>query len=67
MMSYPPLPSELRVGCGGVIAQPLTTGDQYDLARALGEAIRYGKNCRDRMNELLEAIQVREQVMRSVK
>ncbi len=67
IVSSPTLPNELKVSCGDVIAQPLTTGDQYDLARALVEAIQYGKDCRSRMNELLEAIAVREQVTGSLK
>lgn len=66
-VTSPPIPSDLRVRCGDVIAQPLTTGDQYDLARALNEAVRYGKDCRARMGALVDAVDTREQVMNSLK
>jgi len=62
-LHFPPIRYELMQPCGDVIAQPLTTGDQYDLARALGEATKYAKSCRIRMGELIEAVQAREKLI----
>lgn len=62
----PDVPADLKVRCPDEIARPLTTGDQYDLARALAEAAKYGRDCRARMNELIDAVEVREGVMRSL-
>lgn len=39
---------------------PLTTADQYDLARALGQAKEYGKTCAARHDRLLDAVEARE-------
>ena len=63
----PPLPAELRVRCPDTIAQPLTTGDQYDTARALVEAVRYGKECKARQDALVNAVEVRQEILDSVK
>lgn len=65
-MISPDIPDKLKVRCGDEIARPLTTGDQYDLSRALAEAAKYGRDCRARMNELIDAVEVREGVMRSL-
>lgn len=53
--------------CPDTIAQPLTTGDQYDTSRALVEAVKYGKECKARQDALVNAVEVREQLMQSVK
>lgn len=53
--------------CSDTIAQPLTTGDQYDTSRALVEAVRFGRECKSRNDALINAIEVREQLMESVK
>lgn len=58
---------ELLVKCGDTIAAPLTTGDQYDTARALSEATEYAKKCRARQETLVDAVQARDQLMQSVK
>ena len=63
----PPLPDDLLVRCDAVIADPLTTGDQYDLARALAQAIGYGKTCKARDDALVNAMKVRETMLESVK
>lgn len=63
LTSPPPVPTELLERCGGVVAEPLTTGDAYDLARALSQAIGYGRDCRKRMNELASAVEARQQIM----
>ena len=67
IVNCPPVKSELLVACGDVIAQPLTTGDQYDLARELSEATKYGRDCRARMQELIDAVKTREKVTESIK
>ena len=53
--------------CEDPIADPLTTADQYDLARALTQAIKFGSDCRARHGALIDAIDVRDQIMTSVK
>jgi hypothetical protein len=63
----PDVPSELMVKCGDVIAEPLTTADQLDLARALVQASKYGKDCAARQQALIDAVKTREEVMKSVK
>ena len=63
----PPIHDDLRVRCGNTIAQPITTGDQYDLARALVEAAKYGKDCKARMDALVNAVEVRQEILESVK
>lgn len=62
-LHFPPISYELMQPCGEVIAQPLTTGDQYDLARALSEVTNYAKSCRIRMGNLIEAVQGREKII----
>ena len=63
----PPVPPELRVKCGDSIAEPVTTGDQLDTARALVQSVKYGLDCRSRHAALVDAIDVRDQIMASVK
>ena len=65
----PPMKSGLLEKCPPVnkIADPLTTGDQYDVARALNQATEYAKTCRIRQETLVDAIQAREQLMQSIK
>lgn len=62
-----PLDDELLVRCPDVIADPLETGDQYDLARALAQATSYGRICKARMDRLVTAVTVRQQTLKSVK
>lgn len=55
------------VRCGEVIAEPLTTADQLDTARALVQATRYGKECAARQQALIDAVKVRQDIAKSVK
>ena len=55
-----PVDQQLMTACGEKIAEPLTTADQYDTARALGEAIQYGRGCSDRHDQLISAVRARE-------
>lgn len=57
-----PINPTLLQSCGDKIADPLTTGDQYDTGRALGQAIEYGKNCKASKDELIAAVKAREQL-----
>jgi len=50
-----------------VIADPLTTADQLDTARALVQATRYGKECAARQQALIDAVKVRQELAKSVK
>lgn len=61
-----PINPDLLTGCGDKIADPLTAGDQYDTARALGQAIEYGKSCKARQASLAEAIRGREQLQKQI-
>lgn len=56
----PSIKPELLKPCGKLIADPLTTGDKYDIARALDQAIVYGKDCAKKQAELAGAVKVRE-------
>lgn len=62
----PPVDPRLLVRCSEQIAEPLTTADQYDLARALTQATKYGATCAARQGELVDAIEARNQLLRSV-
>lgn len=63
----PPVPAELTVKCVGPIAEPLTTADQYDLGRALVQAVRFGQSCAVRQAALVDAVQGRDEILRSIK
>jgi hypothetical protein len=67
VISPPPVDPELLKACSEPLAAPLTTADQYDLARALVEAVRSGKQCQIRHRALADAVRVREEVAESVK
>ncbi|WP_436221476.1 hypothetical protein [Cupriavidus necator] len=54
------MPAELKLPCGSPMFDPLTTADQYDLARALGQAKEYGKSCAARHDRLIDAVEARE-------
>jgi len=63
----PDVPDSYLVKCGDVIAEPLTTADQLDTARALVQATRYGKECAARQQALIDAVKVRQDIAKSVK
>ena len=67
VISPPPVDPELLRACQTSAPAPLTTADQYDLARALVEAVRGGEECRLRHRALSDAVRVREQVAESVR
>lgn len=63
----PDVPDEYMVKCGEVIAEPLTTADHLDLARALVQASKYGKECASRQQALIDAVKVRQDIAKSIK
>lgn len=66
IIASPPVKKELLTRCDKKIADPLTTGDQYDSARALNQAIGYGETCAARQAALADAIEAREHLMQSL-
>jgi len=49
------------------IADPLTTADQYDLARALTQAAQYAFQCSARLSELVDAVTLRDALAADLK
>lgn len=62
----PPVPSELTTRCQAKIADPLTTGDQLDVARALGQSISAYRDCKARHDALVDAVQSRDAIVQSI-
>lgn len=48
--------------CSQTIADPLTTADQYDLARALNQAAGNYRACQAQNDALINAVRTREAV-----
>lgn len=61
----PPIDEELRARCT-ITVEPLTSGDQYDTARALVQAVKSYRDCKAKHDALLNAIDVRDRVIQSV-
>ena len=61
----------LAATCGEIAAAGLRVaaleGDQFDMSRALVQATQYGKACSARLDALVDAIDVRDQIMATVK
>jgi len=53
--------------CQTHAAEPLTTGDQFDTARALAQANGAFKECKARHDALIDAVVVRDELAKSVK
>jgi hypothetical protein len=66
ILNSPAIPDRYKQRCSDAIADPLTTGDQYDEARALGQAIKYGRTCAALHDSLIDAVDTREAVMQSI-
>lgn len=60
--SLPPVPPELLVRCVGPKADPLTTADQFDLARALTQSVAWARDCARKHDALVDAVEVRQGV-----
>ena len=60
----PPVPDALRQRCPDQVADPLTTGDQFDLSRALVQSTQYGKSCAARLDALIDALTLADQTRR---
>lgn len=63
----PEVDPKLMQACTGNIADPLTTADQNDLARALNQAITFAEKCVERMQKLIDAVQLREEMAKAIK
>lgn len=48
--------------CPDQIADPLTTADQYDLARALNQAVGTYRTCQAQNNALSNAVRTRQAI-----
>lgn len=48
--------------CNQTIADPLTTADQFDLARALNQAAGNYRACQAQNDALIEAVRTRESI-----
>ncbi len=62
----PPIPNELVSRCT-ITVDPLTSGDQYDVARALAQSQKGYRECKAKHDALINAIETREQVIQSIK
>lgn len=62
----PPVPASLIEPCADKIADPLSTADQYDVARALAQAVRSARECSERQSALIEAIKTREKAIQAI-
>jgi hypothetical protein len=54
------VPNEYLETCSAKAAEPLVSADQTDLARALVDVARWGRNCKAKLDALIEAVKVRE-------
>ncbi|MEJ0004433.1 MAG: hypothetical protein WDN30_14420 [Pararobbsia sp.] len=60
------MPDKFKTPCDEQVADPLTTGDQYDLSRALTQSVNTYRICEARHQSLIDAVDTRDQVMQSV-
>lgn len=65
-MTSPDVPDKFKVKCPDKVADPLTTGDQYDLSRALTQSVQSYRTCQANHEALIDAVETREQVMQSI-
>jgi hypothetical protein len=66
VVTSPAIPERFKVKCSEAIADPLTTGDQYDLSRALTQSVKSYRTCAAHNDALIDAVETREQVMQSI-
>lgn len=66
VLNSPAIPDKFKTRCSEQIAEPLTTGDQYDLARALTQSVKTYRTCQATHDALIDAVEIREQVMQSI-
>lgn len=66
VLTSPPVPDKFKTRCSDTIADPLTTGDQYDLSRALTQSTKSYRTCQAKDDALIDAVDTREQVMQSI-
>ena len=63
----PQVPHDLLARCAIPAAAPLTSGDQFDLARALVDTLRSARECESRHQALVEAVRVRQELFQILK
>lgn len=63
----PAIPEPLRQRCPAKVADPLTTADEHDNARALVQATQSARLCGARMDALVDAVEVREQILQQLR
>lgn len=66
VVTSPAIPDKFKVHCSEQIADPLTTGDEYDLSRALTQSVKSYRSCSAHNDALIDAVETREQVMQSI-
>lgn len=66
MLTSPAIPDKFKTPCDEQVADPLTTGDEYDLSRALTQSVKSYRTCAARNDALIDAVNVREQVSQSI-
>jgi hypothetical protein len=62
----PAVPDKYKTHCSEQVADPLTTGDQYDLSRALTQSVKSYRTCASQNDALIDAVNVREQVTQAI-
>jgi hypothetical protein len=65
-VTSPAIPEKFKQPCSDSVADPLTTGDQYDLSRALTQSVKSYRTCSAQHQALIDAVDTREQVMQSI-
>ncbi len=66
IVTSPAVPEKYKTPCDEQVADPLTTGDQYDLSRALTQSVKSYRTCAARHDALIDAVDTRETVMQSI-
>jgi hypothetical protein len=59
---WPPVPDALMAPCPDRLADPLTSADQFDLARALTQATGSYRACQAHNNALADAVRSRQSI-----
>jgi hypothetical protein len=62
----PAVPDKFKTPCDEQVADPITTGDQFDLSRALAQSVKTYRTCEARHQSLIDAVDARDQVMTSI-
>lgn len=66
VVTSPAIPDKFKTLCSEAVADPLTTGDEYDLSRALTQSVKSYRTCQAQHAALIDAVDTREAVMQSI-